>query len=71
MDSVLCAGPPLVNAIIWSNTIRKFFTLSTMLMEKKGIISGKVSILNYFHPVAPSSPPASYTSSGTVCRPEM
>ncbi len=68
---MLWAGPPLVNATIWSNTIRKFFTHSTMLMEKNGIISGNVRYLNCFHPVAPSSPPASYTSSGTVCRPEM
>ena len=71
IDSVLWAGPPLVNAMIWSNTIRKFLMESTILMVKKGMMSGKVRRLNLVQPLAPSSAPASYTSSGTVCRPEM
>jgi alpha-galactosidase len=36
-----------------------------------GRIRGNVRFLNLFHPVAPSIAPASYTSSGTVCRPEI
>ena len=59
MDSVLCAGPPLVNDMIWSNTMRKFFVLSTRLIVTNGITSGNVTFQNCFHLLAPSSMPAS------------
>ena len=55
MDSVLCAGPPLVNDMIWSNTMRKFFVLSTRLIVTNGITSGNVTFQNCFHLLAPSS----------------
>ena len=47
--------PPFVNDIIWSNTMRKFFVLSTRLIVTNGITSGNVTFQNCFHLPAPSS----------------
>ena len=54
MDCVEVPGPPFVMAMIWSNTMRKFFTQSTMLMVKNGAISGKVIFQKVVHLPAPS-----------------
>ena len=59
MDSVLCAGPPFVKDMIWSNTISVFLVLNTKLMETNGINIGSVSFQNFCHGFAPSISPAS------------
>ena len=59
MDSVLWAGPPLVNAMIWSNAPSEFLRLNTMLMVKNGPISGKVIYQKFCQALTPSIAAAS------------
>jgi len=63
IDSVLCAGPPFVNAIIWSNTMSIFFVLKIKFVDTKGISIGSVRSLKVCQRLAPSIIPASYSGS--------
>ena len=57
--SVLESGPPLVNAMIWSNAPSEFLRLRTMLIVKKGPISGKVICQKFCQAFTPSMDAAS------------
>ena len=69
IDSVDVPGPPLVRAMMRSNTISMLFSVITMLMVKKAASSGNVIDRNCSQPDAPSSEAASYSCGSIVCNP--
>ena len=59
MDWVDVPGPPFVMATTWSKTPRKFLNESMTFIVKNGMMSGKVILLNFLQPTAPSTEAAS------------